>query len=64
METIDITCPHCESKIRAPFFRELEAKSIKGADLSEVTSREELSRLKFWLSDVSLIGLIKFWLRR
>lgn len=64
MESYDIKCPNCHSTIHIPFMRELEAKAIAEADLAELTAREELSLMKSRLRNISLMGLLKFWLRR
>ena len=64
MDNIDIVCPNCYTKIHMPFFRDVKAQAIERADLAEREARKELLELRFWLADVSLFGLIKFWLKR
>ena len=64
MDSVDVVCPQCQTKIHIPFFRDLEELAIEEYDLAETNAQEELGGLMSWLESVSLFGLIKFWLKR
>ena len=64
MEKFQIKCPICGDMIYVPFTRELTAQAIEKADLAEMSARDQLRVNQSWLSSVSLLGLLRFWLRR
>jgi len=59
-----VNCPTCGTEIRVPFLAKLKAKAEKDYDLAEQSAQEELTSLQLWLETVSLVGLIKFWIKR
>jgi len=61
MEQVKIQCPQCKVNINVPFMRELKAKAIEEADLSELTARDRLRGWELWLYSASLWDMLKLW---
>ena len=59
----DFDCPQCHTNVHVPFFRDLEAKAIEDYDLLEISAQEKLRAMRHWVYNVSLSGLIIWWLK-
>ena len=64
VEEFSINCPKCKVNVHVPFVRELEARAIEEADLAEITARQQLDDVRYWLNSASLWELVKFWSKR
>lgn len=60
----EVKCFNCGMITKVPFLEDLKAIAIEEWDMAEQSAQEELLNLHHWLANISLWGLIKFWLKR
>jgi len=59
-----VDCPQCGVRIKVPFVEKLKAQAEAEWDLAETSAQEKLFMLRLWLADISLFGLMRWWLKR